>query len=97
MTYDRMNRRHSLLAACGFALGGLSACSPGPVAVSTSPRDPSSPAAPEGTSPLLAAATDDHAAHEPGEVTYVCPMHPEVTSPAAGRCPKCGMHLVPKK
>jgi uncharacterized protein len=25
---------------------------------------------------------------------YVCPMHPEVTSPEPGRCPKCGMALV---
>ena len=28
-------------------------------------------------------------------VAYVCPMHPEVTSDKAGRCPKCGMKLVP--
>lgn len=28
---------------------------------------------------------------------YVCPMHPEVTASAPGRCPKCGMNLVPKK
>jgi FtsP/CotA-like multicopper oxidase with cupredoxin domain len=27
--------------------------------------------------------------------TYVCPMHPEVTSTTADRCPKCGMKLVP--
>lgn len=27
---------------------------------------------------------------------YVCLMHPEVRQPAAGRCPKCGMQLVPK-
>ncbi|MFL5358205.1 heavy metal-binding domain-containing protein [Archangium sp.] len=25
---------------------------------------------------------------------YTCPMHPEVTSPEPGRCPKCGMNLV---
>jgi len=30
-------------------------------------------------------------------VTYMCPMHPEVTSPTPGTCPKCGMKLVPKK
>ncbi len=24
---------------------------------------------------------------------YVCPMHPEVTATAAGKCPKCGMAL----
>jgi uncharacterized protein len=28
-----------------------------------------------------------------GEDTYTCPMHPEVTSPSPGRCPKCGMAL----
>ncbi|HET9361509.1 MAG TPA: multicopper oxidase domain-containing protein [Vicinamibacterales bacterium] len=28
-------------------------------------------------------------------VEYVCPMHPEITSKQPGRCPKCGMKLVP--
>ncbi len=27
--------------------------------------------------------------------TYTCPMHPEVISDKPGRCPKCGMALVP--
>ncbi|WP_174714429.1 copper-transporting P-type ATPase [Paracoccus yeei] len=27
---------------------------------------------------------------------HVCPMHPEVRQPGPGRCPKCGMHLVPE-
>jgi FtsP/CotA-like multicopper oxidase with cupredoxin domain len=27
--------------------------------------------------------------------SYVCPMHPEVTSTKQGTCPKCGMKLVP--
>ena len=27
--------------------------------------------------------------------TYVCPMHPEVTSVRPDRCPKCGMKLIP--
>jgi heavy metal-binding protein len=26
---------------------------------------------------------------------YTCPMHPEVRQPQPGRCPKCGMTLVP--
>jgi hypothetical protein len=30
-------------------------------------------------------------------IVYTCPMHPEVTSPKPGDCPKCGMHLEPKK
>ncbi len=28
---------------------------------------------------------------------YVCPMHADVTSDKAGKCPKCGMDLVVKK
>jgi FtsP/CotA-like multicopper oxidase with cupredoxin domain len=28
-------------------------------------------------------------------VTYFCPMHADVTSDAPGRCPECGMKLVP--
>jgi len=55
------------------------------------------------------AAAPEHAAHgatpaaqQPGEssdsaAVYTCPMHPEVTSPVPGKCPKCGMKLVPKK
>jgi FtsP/CotA-like multicopper oxidase with cupredoxin domain len=27
---------------------------------------------------------------------YVCPMHPEVVSETAGKCPKCGMKLMPE-
>ena len=28
---------------------------------------------------------------------YTCPMHPEIVRNAPGKCPKCGMDLVPKK
>jgi len=31
------------------------------------------------------------------EMTYTCPMHPEVKSNEEGKCPKCGMTLVAKK
>ncbi|HKR06609.1 MAG TPA: heavy metal-binding domain-containing protein [Bacteroidia bacterium] len=30
-------------------------------------------------------------------MSYVCPMHPEVTSDKPGKCPKCGMDLVEAK
>lgn len=30
-------------------------------------------------------------------VTYACPMHPEVQQHKPGKCPKCGMELVPKE
>lgn len=41
---------------------------------------------PQSASPGVASA----------KVTYVCPMHPDVTSDKPGRCPKCGMFLEAK-
>ena len=32
-----------------------------------------------------------------GKSVYYCPMHPEVTSSGPGKCPKCGMDLVPRQ
>jgi Cu(I)/Ag(I) efflux system membrane fusion protein len=31
----------------------------------------------------------------PSKLRYFCPMHPEVISDEPGKCPKCGMDLVP--
>lgn len=31
------------------------------------------------------------------DAVYTCPMHPEIERSEPGRCPKCGMKLVPKK
>lgn len=28
---------------------------------------------------------------------YTCPMHPEVQQEGPGKCPKCGMPLVPSE
>ena len=47
---------------------------------------------------------EGHSHHEPPvgaaqdtATVYVCPMHPEVTSTAPGKCPKCGMALVERR
>jgi uncharacterized membrane protein YraQ (UPF0718 family) len=29
--------------------------------------------------------------------TYTCPMHPEIVRAEPGRCPKCGMELIPQR
>ena len=36
-------------------------------------------------------------AGKPKATAYTCPMHPEVVADKPGRCPKCGMKLVPKE
>lgn len=55
---------------------------------------PASPAPPSHAGHGAATAGAD--AGVQAEV-YVCPMHPEVTSPGPGVCPKCNMKLVKKK
>jgi membrane fusion protein, copper/silver efflux system len=40
-------------------------------------------------------ATHDHAAETPA-IKYTCPMHPSVIQDGPGKCPICGMDLVPK-
>jgi YHS domain-containing protein len=49
------------------------------------PSDKPAAKASEGTSPAVE------------KVTYTCPMHPDVKRDAPGKCPKCGMDLVPEK
>ena len=36
-----------------------------------------------------------HDFHKDHQQRYTCPMHPEVIKPAPGKCPECGMDLVP--
>ena len=48
----------------------------------------STPPAPESKSAAPASSAGSH---------YVCPMDPDVTSDKPGRCPKCGMELIPEK
>ncbi len=60
----------------------LSACTSEPAAIKPAPPP---------------AATTPPAAHDHGAMAaadFTCPMHPEVHSAVAGKCPKCGMPLV---
>jgi hypothetical protein len=31
-----------------------------------------------------------------GTGIYICPMHPNVRQPRPGKCPQCGMNLLPE-
>ena len=43
-----------------------------------------------------APAKSDSRPHQPvAKQLYTCPMHPDVISDKPGKCPKCGMDLVP--
>ena len=37
----------------------------------------------------------NHDRHNSQEIIYTCPMHPQVKKPEPGRCPACGMELIP--
>ena len=42
-------------------------------------------------------AHQDHAAGEKKAVTWTCSMHPQIKLPKPGKCPICGMNLIPLK
>nr|WP_255415675.1 copper-translocating P-type ATPase [Tropicimonas sp. IMCC34043] len=42
------------------------------------------------------ASSASHSSHSASVTIYTCPMHPEVRQDGPGKCPKCGMHLVPE-
>lgn len=54
-------------------------------------------AEPDKTLALVAEMDMGESQRQPGDAAYVCPMHPDVKSAQADRCPKCGMKLVPSR
>jgi multidrug efflux pump subunit AcrA (membrane-fusion protein) len=52
------------------------------------------PRPPPSAPPSPRSSPADSSAPAPA-ATFSCPMHPEVQSPVPGKCPKCGMDLVP--
>ena len=85
---------HRALAACVTALA-LAACAPSLTRHPSPADDPSNPEAPE--SPWRAPTVQVHEPERKHAAVHACPMHPEVTSDRPGKCPKCGMALVPKE
>jgi len=39
----------------------------------------------------------NHSHHNSQEIMYTCPMHPQVRKNEPGRCPACGMELIPEQ
>jgi hypothetical protein len=84
------------------AAEGVSPVAPPPTLLASAAAGPQRSPANEpaghdhGAAPVASsgAATADAGA---AAVIYTCPMHPQITSPTPGRCPICGMNLVPRK
>ena len=93
----------ALLSACASASGSfvpLGADHPAsPQAPELPIQDPSGFLYSQGaeTPASDAPARPDTGANEAPAGAYVCPMHADVTSAQPGRCPQCGMKLVPRE
>jgi Cu+-exporting ATPase len=86
----------SLVAACLVVSFGVAAAACAAEAALMPASSPANPAGQEAPWQPPAPASAAPAPSGSAGVVYVCPMHPEVTSPSPGRCPKCGMELQPR-
>lgn len=93
--------------SASLAIGSLTQPSPAPKAVDTEQgeRQAEQPASAPAhghehgsdIAPETAKSAGDQRGAAQKAIVYTCPMHPEVISDKPGRCPKCGMKLVPKE
>jgi|SRR5579863_8163310 len=100
-------RNHRSRFVCLSFIGALAAACASEPPPRPTKLDPSSPAAAESAPlsmgpltqppPSVEGKADHDAAALPAPMLYTCPMHPEVISDKPGKCPKCGMTLVPKQ
>jgi len=75
----------------------LAGCATGAEPLRLPPGHPADPATPGLTRGEARPAPVPGTAQPETPTIYTCPMHPEVTSPVPGKCPKCGMVLQPVK
>ena len=85
-----MIRHLAWLCLATAVLGGCAASMLEPLP-STHPASPLAAEAPAPPRSGLAAP-----AARPAVAGYTCPMHPDVHATRPGRCPRCGMELVPE-
>ena len=87
------------IVGCAVAFG-LSACATQLAQRPSAAGDPAAPAATESFARQPSHTLDSVAKRDEAPAattTFVCPMHPDVTSDKTGHCPKCGMALVPNQ